>query len=136
MKSSDTSHRYVQCTCKNKDWISILKLGLSLGPMNSKLYVFRWVININLLENKKYIDWFYMQIELITKLGIVYGQLLYIKECYQVRTAMRILERLGIQTTSSFVKFDTYVCIGESKANFSYSWRLYDLVFLSRNYFS
>ena len=43
-------------------------------------------------------------------------------------TAMRILEILGIQTSSLFVKI-WYVCIRESKAKFLYFWLLYGLVF-------
>ena len=42
--------------------------------------------------------------------------------------AKRKLERLGIQTSSSFVKI-WKVCIPEFKANFLFFWRLYGLVF-------
>ena len=43
-------------------------------------------------------------------------------------TAKRILERLRIQTSSSFVKI-WYVCIPNFKANFLFFWRFYGLVF-------
>ena len=43
-------------------------------------------------------------------------------------TAKRILERRGIQTSSSFVKI-WLVCIPEFKANFLFFWHLYGLVF-------
>ena len=72
-----------------------------------------------------------MQIELIIKVGKVYGQLLHIKECYQVRTAMIILERLGIQTSSSF---DRSVCLNlkpiSNVVGVDMAW------FLSKNYWS
>ena len=50
-------------------------------------------------------------------------------------TAKRILERRGIQTTSSFVKI-WLVCIPKFKANFLFYWHLYGLDFLSRIYWS
>ena len=40
-------------------------------------------------------------------------------------TAKKILERVGIETSSLFLKFDR----SEFKANFLISWRLYGLVF-------
>ena len=43
-------------------------------------------------------------------------------------TAKRILERLGIQILSPFVKI-WYVCIPNFKANFLIFWRSYGLVF-------
>ena len=46
----------------------------------------------------------------------------------QDSTAKRILERRGIQTSSSFVKI-WLVCIPEFKANFLFLWHLYGLVF-------
>ena len=49
---------------------------------------------------------------------------------------MRILEKHGIQISSSFVKI-LQVCIREFKANFLFLGRLYGLVFdLDRNYWS
>ena len=48
-------------------------------------------------------------------------------------TAKRILERRGIQTSSSFVKL-WLLCILEFKANFLLFWHLYGLFFLSRIY--
>ena len=50
-------------------------------------------------------------------------------------TAKRILKRLGIQTSSSFVKI-WWVCIPKFKANFLFFWHLYGLGFFSRIYWS
>ena len=55
-------------------------------------------------------------------------------EISRIFTAMGILERLGIQTSSLFVKI-WLVCIPESKANFLFSWHLYGF-FLSSIYWS
>ena len=52
----------------------------------------------------------------------------YKKSHENVFTAKRILERRGIQTSSSFVKI-WLVCFPESKANFLFVWHLHGLIF-------
>ena len=89
--------------------------------MTSKLFFVRCVVNWEWIKKSLRI----IMLQPQEKNAILWQKLFH--------TAKGILERFGIQTSSSVVK---KVCIPEFKANFVILWHLHCLVFHLKNYWS